>query len=66
VVPFGDAAALTAALHAALGKAWDSGPIREYAQANTWDRRVDVLVGRFRHLHATAGADAARVRTASS
>ena len=50
VVPFGDAAALTAALHAALGRAWDRGLIRQYAQTNTWDRRVDVLEAEFRAL----------------
>jgi len=50
VVPFGDAAALTAAVHAALGHVWDRGLIRHYAQANTWDRRVDVLEAEFRAL----------------
>jgi glycosyltransferase involved in cell wall biosynthesis len=50
VVPFGDAAALTAAMHAALGRAWDREAIRQCAQANTWDRRVDVLEAEFRAL----------------
>ncbi|MCU0919102.1 MAG: glycosyltransferase [Burkholderiaceae bacterium] len=50
VVPFGDAAALTAAMHAALGHAWDTALIRQYAQANTWDRRVEVLEAEFRAL----------------
>ncbi|MBE0548035.1 MAG: glycosyltransferase [Rubrivivax sp.] len=50
VVPFGDAAALTLAMHAALGHAWDHALIRQYAQANTWDRRVDVLEAEFRAL----------------
>ncbi len=50
VVPFGDDAALTAAMHAALGHAWDPTLIRQYAQANTWDRRVDVLEAEFRAL----------------
>jgi glycosyltransferase involved in cell wall biosynthesis len=66
VVPFGDAAQLQAAVSAALSRDWDADAIRRHAEANTWDRRVDVLVGRFRQLHATAGADAARARTASS
>ncbi|MDP1902583.1 MAG: glycosyltransferase [Rubrivivax sp.] len=50
VVPFGDAGALTAAMHAALGRAWDRAAIREYAQANTWEHRVDVLEAEFRAL----------------
>jgi glycosyltransferase involved in cell wall biosynthesis len=50
LVPFGDAAALTAAMQAALGHAWDPVVIRQYAQANTWDRRVDVLEAEFRAL----------------
>lgn len=50
VVPFGDAAALTAAVHAALGHSWDRGLIRQHAQANTWDCRVDVLEAEFRAL----------------
>ncbi len=50
VVPFGNAAALTAAVHAALGHNWDRGLIRQQAQANTWDRRVDVLEAEFRAL----------------
>jgi teichuronic acid biosynthesis glycosyltransferase TuaC len=66
VVPFGDAAQLQAAVSAALSRDWDAGAIRRHAEANTWDRRVDVLVARFHQLHATAGAAAARVRTASS
>ena len=50
VVTFDDAAALTAALHAALGRAWDRVAIRQYAQANTWNHRVDALESEFRAL----------------
>jgi teichuronic acid biosynthesis glycosyltransferase TuaC len=66
VVPFGDAVQLQAAVSAALSRQWDSVAIRRHAEANTWERRVDVLVGRFRQLHASAAAHGARVRTASS
>lgn len=47
VLPFGDEAALTAALHEALGRPWDHAHIRQYAQANTWDQRVEVLLREF-------------------
>lgn len=50
VVPFGDAAALTAALDEALQQPWDRVQIRQYAQDNTWDRRVDDLEAEFRAL----------------
>jgi teichuronic acid biosynthesis glycosyltransferase TuaC len=55
VVPFGDAAALTQALHAALARAWDRTLIRKHAQANTWDRRVEVLEAEFRALRRAPG-----------
>lgn len=50
VVPFGDESALIAALHDAAGRLWDRMAIRRYAQANTWDSRVDVLEAEFRAL----------------
>ena len=50
IVPFGDPQALAAALHAALGRDWDRRAIRDYAEANAWDRRVEVLVEAFRGL----------------
>lgn len=50
VLPFGDEAALTGALHEALGHSWDRVAIRQYAQANTWNLRVDVLEAEFRAL----------------
>lgn len=55
VVPFGDAALLTQALRQALSKAWDRSVIRQYAQANTWERRVDVLEADFRALRRVPG-----------
>ena len=59
VVPFGDAAALTAALGAALARSWDRQLLRRHARANTWDRRVDVLEAEFRALRRAAAADVA-------
>jgi glycosyltransferase involved in cell wall biosynthesis len=50
IVPFGDGAALTAALAAALRKPWDRAALRAHAEANTWERRVDVLEAEFRRL----------------
>lgn len=56
VVPFGDEAALGDALKQALERRWDAGLIRTYAQDNTWDRRVAVLVDRFKSLRARVSA----------
>jgi glycosyltransferase involved in cell wall biosynthesis len=50
VVPFGDSAALTAALHSALHGLWDRAAIRVHAEANAWDGRIDVLEAEFRAL----------------
>lgn len=50
VVPFGDADAMREALRDALGRDWDRTAIRAYAEENTWDRRVDVLVEEFLQL----------------
>ena len=47
VVPFGDAAALQQALHAALDTDWDRAAIVEHARANRWDGRVAQLVHAF-------------------
>ena len=50
LVPFGDAPALQQAMAAALEKSWNRDTIRRYAQDNSWDTRVDALVGEFRQL----------------
>ena len=50
IVPFGDADRLRDALHQALAQPWDAAVIRRHAEANTWDRRIDELVSRFRSL----------------
>lgn len=47
IVPFEDEAALQRALEAALTAQWDEAAIRGYAQQNTWDRRVAVLLREF-------------------
>lgn len=54
LVPFGDSPALCQAIAEALGKNWDRGEIIAYAQANSWDDRVAVLVEEFK-LIAGAG-----------
>lgn len=57
VVPFGDAAQLQAAIHAALVHPWDRELIRRHAEANTWDRRVAELVERLRALATPPAGD---------
>jgi glycosyltransferase involved in cell wall biosynthesis len=57
IVPFEDQAALTAALDSALTRDWDEGAIREYAQQNSWDSRVEVLAGLFRRVLAGREGD---------
>ena len=47
LVPFGDADALRAALAEALERDWDRDRIVAYAQRNTWDRRIVVLIEHF-------------------
>ena len=51
VVAFGDAEALLSALILAFDKDWQSSEIISYAQQNSWDSRVKVLVEVFRHLN---------------
>jgi glycosyltransferase involved in cell wall biosynthesis len=47
VLAFDDHAALCQALDRALRRPWDRDAIVSYAQANTWDRRIEVLLGEF-------------------
>lgn len=44
IVPFGDAAALGAALDRALTRDWDRQAIIKHARANGWDARVEALL----------------------
>lgn len=59
VVPFGVPERLLAALEAALSSTWDAEAIRHYAEANTWDKRVDELLGIFRGLRGNHAAGSA-------
>jgi glycosyltransferase involved in cell wall biosynthesis len=56
LVPLGDRAALMTAIDAALGRDWDRQRIRAYAEANSWDARIPLLVDGFRRLVETADA----------
>jgi glycosyltransferase involved in cell wall biosynthesis len=65
VVPFGDADSLAGAIDAALGRSWDAAAIRAYAEANSWDSRIPVLVEAFDSLLAEGRRDAQGTNAAS-
>jgi glycosyltransferase involved in cell wall biosynthesis len=48
LVTFGDRDALSAAIGAALDRVWDRQAIRRYAEANSWDARIPLLLDGFR------------------
>jgi teichuronic acid biosynthesis glycosyltransferase TuaC len=50
IVPFGDEVAMREAISAALERSWNREHIRSYAQDNSWDARIPILVERFRSL----------------
>jgi len=50
IVPFDDQMALTAALDQSLLRRWDVYAIRAYAEENSWDNRVEVLVSLFKRM----------------
>ena len=50
VVPFGDSAALLAALLQGFETVWDRSLIIQYARENSWDTRVKILVEEFQRL----------------
>lgn len=50
LVAFGDSDALKAAIADALEQDWDRARIREYAEANHWDHRIERLVAVFREM----------------
>ena len=52
IVPFCDEASLNKAIHEALVKDWDIQYLIDYAKENSWDKRVEVLVKAFKHIHA--------------
>lgn len=53
IVPFGDPAALEAALAEALRRKWNREAIIAYAQENAWEKRVGRLVERFQKIAGT-------------
>ena len=65
IVPFGDHAALSTALMAALAKDWDRPAILAYARDNDWQKRMAVLVEEFNTIHALALSTRAAVRRVS-
>jgi glycosyltransferase involved in cell wall biosynthesis len=50
VVPFGDSEALLAALLQGFETAWDRPLIMQYAQENSWECRVKILVEEFQQI----------------
>jgi glycosyltransferase involved in cell wall biosynthesis len=51
IVPFGDQAALTAALGTALERRWDREKILAYAQTHAWDGKIQALTQAFQAIH---------------
>jgi teichuronic acid biosynthesis glycosyltransferase TuaC len=58
IVPFGDHAALLAAIQVALQRDWDRTGIRHYAEENDWSTRVPILVSEFRRIAGMPGTSA--------
>ncbi|OYY95109.1 MAG: glycosyl transferase family 1 [Hydrogenophilales bacterium 28-61-23] len=50
IVPFDDQSALTIALDQALSRCWDGSAIRAYAEENSWDNRVEILLKLFKRV----------------
>ncbi len=50
LVPFGDKQRLRQAIAEALGTEWDRVSIRAYAESNSWDSRIPILVESYRQL----------------
>jgi glycosyltransferase involved in cell wall biosynthesis len=50
ITPFGNSESLLNALLDALEKTWDSEWIIRYAQENSWDTRVEILVDEFKKM----------------
>lgn len=62
IMPFGDQAALTQALDAALARDWDRQAIRAYALENDWEGRVERLLEIFGELAGGVSHHAGAVR----
>lgn len=50
IVPFGDASALYTAIDRGLCNQWNRKKLVDYARANAWDTRVDMLVMTFKNI----------------
>ena len=50
IVTYGDSKKLLSAVEHALTKNWDRQYILDYAGANSWDSRVDILVDEFEKI----------------
>lgn len=50
LVPFGDQEALLQAVTDAVQKRWNTKKIMQYAQANSWDQRVQILIRKFKEI----------------
>ncbi|MFO1430407.1 MAG: glycosyltransferase family 4 protein [Candidatus Competibacteraceae bacterium] len=57
LIPFGDEAALTETIAAALTRSWERQAIIAYAHDNTWDKRVTTLIGEFNNIMAQVSPD---------
>ena len=49
-VPFGDQGSLQKAISEALTTPWDCLLIRAYAESNSWDRRIPLLIDAYQQL----------------
>ena len=63
IVAFGDAARLQAAIDEALRTKWDRAAIRAYAEANSWDHRMQSLTDTYHELLARGLEDHAQPQT---
>lgn len=50
IVPFGDKKSLKESIYLSLTKKWNKDTIIQYAQNNSWDNRVTVLLSQFKKL----------------
>ena len=50
IVPFDDSGKLLNAVDQALKQTWGRQYILEYARANSWDTRVDILIDEFEKI----------------
>lgn len=65
LVPFGDRAALCAAIDRSLRQPWDRDAILGYAAENTWDQRIDQLLRAIAQLDQPGALLASSIRKAA-